>query len=155
MRLPFSVQVFLVRLIDGEMSFLLLQRNARPELALPSFWQGVSGALEPGESFAAAALREVAEETGIVLKTVNDTGFSHCYPVRAEWRMAYGPEPLVVEEHVFYALLTSPADTVLSAEHQSSRWCSTQEAASLLTFGANAACLQAVCQAMATRSQGM
>jgi dATP pyrophosphohydrolase len=144
MRLPFSVQVFLVRHVDGEMSFLLLHRNARPELALPSFWQGVSGALEPGESFSAAALREVAEETGIVLTEVNDTGFSHCYPVRAEWRTAYGPGPLVVEEHVFYALLPSPADTVLSAEHQSSRWCSPREAASLLTFGANAECLQAV-----------
>ena len=144
MRLPFSVHVFLVRVVGDERSYLLFHRNARPELGLPAFWQVVSGALEPGESLADAALREVREETGLTLASVTDTGFCHRYPVRPEWRKWYGEEPEVIEEHVFYALVEPSAEPVLSTEHKSWRWCSLEEANHLLTFGANSMCLQAV-----------
>jgi len=143
-RLPLSVQVFLVRIIDGQRSYLLFQRNARPELGLPDFWQGVSGALEAGESFSDAARREVAEETGIILTSVVDTGFQRSYPIRSEWRRHYGPEPSEVIEHIFFAEVQDATEPVLSQEHKSWQWCSVAEASGLLTFGYNSQCLLAV-----------
>ena len=144
MRLPYSVQVFLIRIVEGRPSYLLFHRNARPELGLPDFWQGISGALEAEESFADAARREVEEETGIVLTAVSDADFQHAYPVRVEWRPWYGPDPIEVREHVFFAVISASTEPVLSTEHKSWRWCSPSEAAALLTFGANGQCLNAV-----------
>ena len=140
-----------MRVVEGRHSYLLFHRNPRPDLGLPAFWQGVSGALEPGESFTAAALREVAEETGIVLTSVSDSRFQHSYPIRAEWRPFYGPEPMEVKEQVFFAKVPVDVKPTLSKEHQSWRWCSVSEAAALLTFGGNAGCLRAVEEAAAPR----
>ena len=84
LRRPHSVHVFLVRIVDGERSYLLLHRRARTDLDLPAFWQGVSGALDVDEDFPAAARREVEEETGLRPDRFVDTGFQHRYPVRPE-----------------------------------------------------------------------
>lgn len=149
MRRPFSVQVFLAVHGESGLSFLLLQRNAQLELALPDFWQGVSGALEDNESYEQAAIREVAEETRIFLPGVSQTGFEHSFPIRPEWRASYGPEPAEVTERVLYAVLTDAIDPVLSNEHKAYRWCSYEEAVSLLSFGRNAQCLQSVQQELA------
>ncbi|MBW8722057.1 MAG: NUDIX domain-containing protein [Polaromonas sp.] len=150
MRLPFSVQVFLVARQGSAWSILLLQRNARPELALPDFWQGVTGALEPGESFEAAAIREVHEETAISLSSAIDTGFEQVFPVKPEWRAAYGPEPVQVREKVFYAVVPEKIQPKLSHEHKASRWCSEAQSLELLTFANNAQCAQAVFRALVT-----
>jgi len=144
MRQPHSVQVFLVRVVDDQRSYLLLHRNPRLELGLPEFWQGVSGALEVGEEWCDAARREVEEETGIKLNRVFDTGFEYTYPIRAEWRRWYGPDPVNIHERVCFAFVPAAVTPVLSDEHQSWRWCSPEEAANLLTFGRNAEGLQAV-----------
>jgi 8-oxo-dGTP pyrophosphatase MutT (NUDIX family) len=149
MRLPYSVHVFLVRVQKHERSYLLFQRKARPELGLPDFWQGVSGALEPGEQFAEAALREVEEETSITLRSVVDTGFRYAYPVRPEWRALYGEVPTEVEERLFFAVLPQGVEPALSSEHKTSRWCTYSEAEELLTFGANLECLRVVEQRLA------
>jgi dATP pyrophosphohydrolase len=144
MRLPFSVQVFLVARQGSVWSVLLLQRNARPELALPDFWQGISGALEPGESFETAAIREVFEETSISLLSASDTGFEQIFPIRAEWRKTYGPEPAHVREKIFYAVIPGEVEPTLSREHKAFRWCSEPESLTLLTFANNAQCALAV-----------
>ena len=148
MRLPFSVQIFVVAKLSVTWSVLLLQRNARPELALPDFWQGISGALEPGESFENAAVREVYEETSIQLSSVSFTGFEQAFPIKPEWRKAYGPEPTHVQEKVFYAVVPATVEPKLSREHKAFRWCSEPEATALLTFANNAQCAQAVFQVL-------
>jgi 8-oxo-dGTP pyrophosphatase MutT (NUDIX family)/ribosomal protein S18 acetylase RimI-like enzyme len=140
-RLAHSVQVFLYREDQGQRYWLLLQRHARPDLALPDFWQGVSGAMEAGESSCDAALREVWEETGIRLQHITDTGFHHHYPIKSEWRTAYGTEPSHVTEYIFCAQID--AEPILSAEHKRWRWCTFEAALELLTFGNNANCLKA------------
>ena len=150
MRLPLSVQVFLVARREAAWSVLLLQRNARPELALPDFWQGVSGALEPGESFEAAAIREVHEETAISLSSASDTGFEQVFPIRPEWRATYGPDPTQVLEKVFYAVVPGKVRPKLSHEHKAFRWCSEAESLALLTIANNARCIEAVFRALVT-----
>ena len=144
MRLPFSVQVFLVARQGSAWSVLLLQRNARPELGLPDFWQGVSGALEPGESYEAAAIREVHEETAIKLTSASDTGFEQVFPIRPEWRETYGPEPVQVREKIFHAVVPEQLQPKLSHEHKAFRWCGEAEALALLTFANNAQRARAV-----------
>ena len=144
MRRPESVQVFLVSETNDQRAYLLFQRVAMPELALPAFWQGVTGALEDGESFEEAAIREVGEESGISIGQVLGTSFTQYFPIRAEWRSSYGEGPAQVEERVFYAFVPSGTKPDLSAEHQSFKWCTPDEAMSLLEFGQNRQCLSAV-----------
>lgn len=148
MRLPLSVQVFLVAPEGSSWSVLLLQRNARPDLALPDFWQGISGALEPGESFESAAIREVHEEAAIALPAVVSAEFEQTFPIKPEWRTTYGPGPTHVLEKVFYSVLASRLAPGLSHEHKAFRWCGEVEALERLTFGNNQFCVQAVYQAL-------
>jgi dATP pyrophosphohydrolase len=149
-RIPFSVHVFLAARRDAAWSVLLLRRNARPDLALPDFWQGVSGALELGESFEDAARREVLEETAIEISSMRETGFERDFPIKVEWRTAYGPGPKVVRERIFYAVLPATVDPVLSHEHKEFRWCASAEALDLLTFEGIRECALAVFAALQT-----
>lgn len=147
MRRPFSVQVFLCR-GERDHEFLLFKRRARPDLDLPDFWQGVSGALLDDETFAAAAVREVVEETGIAISRPIATGFRVNYPIRPEWRPHYGPKPLQVEEHIYYAQIASSAAVSLSSEHEEFAWCDAQSAFAKLTFGQNREALESVINAL-------
>ena len=63
---PVSV---LVLLHDGAGHVLLLERADRA-----GFWQSVTGSLEDGETPVQAALREVAEETGITITNLRYFG---------------------------------------------------------------------------------
>ena len=75
MRRPFSVNVFLYKIVAGKIEYLMLKRNPRTDLKISGFWQCVSGALEKDENFVMAAQREVFEETGLLIETVTATGF--------------------------------------------------------------------------------
>lgn len=94
---------------------LLLHRaSGRP---LPGLWQGVSGRVEDGERVAAAALREVAEETGIAGAAI--ARFFDLDLVNAfHWPAADG----VVLSAIFAAEVGEGVDPVLSAEHDGWRW---------------------------------
>jgi 8-oxo-dGTP pyrophosphatase MutT (NUDIX family) len=89
-------------------------------------------------------VREVREESGISVEHAFSAGFAQYFPIRPEWRSAYGDGPAQVEEHVFYAFVPRGTLPELSPEHQSFRWCSPEEALSLLEFGQNRQCLSAV-----------
>lgn len=57
------VDVYAFRHKPAAVEFLMLKRCGDAPLA--STWQAVHGGIEPGESATAAALRELAEETGL------------------------------------------------------------------------------------------
>lgn len=144
LRRPFSVQVFLTRRVANERQYLIFLRRERRDLGLPAFYQGVSGALEHGESFLQAAIREVLEETALTIKRPDDIGFSHDYPIKEQWRRHYGTGPEHVEERIFTAQIQADAEPLLSAEHSSWQWLSLIDALPLLGYGANAQCLRRV-----------
>ena len=89
----------MVRANGDNWEYLLVRRVPK----LGTFWQGVTGAAEEGETLVQAAKREVLEETGFSPVKLDSIDFTYRYPVLDEWRGAYGPEPTEIVEHVFVA----------------------------------------------------
>ena len=117
-KIPLSV---LVVIHTADLQVLLLERAMRP-----GYWQSVTGSLHsPQEPFAAAAAREVHEETGI------DAGGGRLMPwnvantfeIFLQWRRRFGPGVTHNTEHVFGLRLARPAPVVLAPdEHTAFAW---------------------------------
>jgi len=94
----------------------------------PDFWQSVTGSLRWGETAAAAARRELREETGIDLEPV-DCRASHRFPIHPAWRRRYAPDVTTNLEHVFRVeCAVRPAVTLKPHEHRAYRWLRSAEA---------------------------
>ena len=126
---------------------LLLER-----VAPKGFWQSVTGTLRWGETPAAAAEREVREETGLDcaapasrassaesgeghLKNrrpapeLVETGITRRFPIRPEWRDRYGPDVTENLEHLLYLELPKACSLTLNAgEHVAYRWMGLEQA---------------------------
>jgi 8-oxo-dGTP pyrophosphatase MutT (NUDIX family) len=83
-------------------------------------WSFPKGKLEPGESWEAAALREVEEETGLACELGGDAGTTH-YRVRGE------------PKEVRYFLMTTADEPRAQNEVDELRWVTPADAAALLT----------------------
>lgn len=121
---PVSV---LVVVHTPEREVLLLER-VRP----PGFWQSVTGSLEEGETPQQAAIREVAEETGIAADADNlhDWQYTNRFEIRPEWRHRYAPDVSHNVEHVFSLCVPSACAIVMTPdEHLSHCWLTRDEAA--------------------------
>ena len=119
-----TISVAVTRGNGSDSQVLLLKR--RPERG--GFWQLVTGRIEPGESPAQAATREVREETGSALE-VQPLDYVHSF--------AFGDEspPQVYEETAFHARWPTHADVRLDpTEHTEFEWCSRDEALARLPF---------------------
>ena len=119
----------LVLLHDGQGRALMLER-----VSPPGFWQSVTGSLEEGETPFATALREVAEETGILLapEELKDWHTKNEYEIYEHWRHRYAPGVTRNTEHVFSARILAASPVRLSeCEHRAYRWLPLAEAASL------------------------
>ncbi len=137
-RRPFSVHVFLYRrTADRAPEFMLFLRRPREAFGLPAFWQGITGALENGESFIDGAKREVREETGFDDIDFHFTGFIATYPIRPEWRIHFGDGPHHVEERAAFGEVPFDAIPCLSDEHSEWGWFSASQALELLATGHN------------------
>ncbi len=136
-RVPRQVLVYLHR--GGE--FLLLRRTRE----LGGFWQGVTGAPEPGESDTDAAVREVREETGFdVSGTIRPVGYRYELrpgPHNLYWSTLYAPGVESVPEEVFVAEVGGDP-TLEPREHMEFRWCSLAEALELLHYAENREALE-------------
>jgi len=129
-KIPESV---LVVIHTADLQVLLIERADRA-----GFWQSVTGSKdfvdEPGE---AAAIREVAEETGIVVGShavpnshLQDWGMRNVYEIYPVWRHRYAPGVTHNTEQVFG--LQVPRDiaiTLAPREHVRYEWLPWREAA--------------------------
>lgn len=124
-KLPLSVLV-VIHTVEREV--LLLERALRP-----GYWQSVTGSLDwPEEPLAAAAAREVREETGI------DPGHGRLaawnvastFEIYAQWRHRFAPGVTHNTEHVFGLVLPRRLPvSVAPAEHVAFAWLPWREAA--------------------------
>ena len=114
-RRPESVLV-VVYTVAGEVLLLLRKQPL-------NFWQSVTGTLEWGESPAAAASRELCEETGIGNAEIVDRRFSQRFPILPNWRSRYAPDVEENLEHVFSAALPARVSVTLHPdEHTGLLW---------------------------------
>ncbi len=101
------------------------------------YWQSVTGSLKRDESPAAAAQRELQEETGLQLPVI-DCHRLNRFTIHPAWRNRYAPDVQENIEHVFRAELPACHEVTLNpAEHRAYRWLPAQEAALLATSETN------------------
>jgi 8-oxo-dGTP pyrophosphatase MutT (NUDIX family) len=116
------------RRTDGERLEILLIRRA-PDRIFPGLWQCVTGGVEPGERVAAAAIREVAEETGLAAEAVEAWyDLDQVAPFYDE-----GADAVVVSA-IFAVRVRPEAGPRVSHEHDGLRWVPAAEAPSLAVW---------------------
>jgi len=131
MELPIKIELFVYNKTKKDLKILLLKRS----LEDGGFWQPITGTLEFEESIKDCAIRELREETSI--KDIKD--FSP-----EIYRFNWKKNDFTVVELV-YAVDTSENDVILSSEHTSFRWVSTEEAKILLKKKNNKKALEKFC----------
>ena len=93
-------------------SVLLLRAGANERH--PAYWQPVTGGIEPGETPEQACLREVREETGVVLEPKMMTRLDWSLDVRVD-------EQLTIHKTLFVAV-TEGQQVQISDEHIGWQW---------------------------------
>ncbi len=117
----------LVLIHTKDLQVLLLERADKP-----GFWQSVTGSIEEGESPYEAAIREVAEETGLdaLQYRFEDWQASNVYEIYEHWRYRYAPGVTHNTEHLFGLELPGPLLVQLAhAEHLRYEWLDWRDAA--------------------------
>jgi len=117
----------LVLIYTTDLQVLLLERADKK-----GFWQSVTGSLEDGETPYDAAVREVAEETGLDARQydLQDWQSSNVYETYPHWRYRYAPDVTHNTEHLFGLELPAPLPVQLAPdEHVRYEWVDWREAA--------------------------
>lgn len=117
-----GVVVYVLRRRRDDVQFLLLLRTADRG----GFWQSVSGGLESGETAWQTALREVHEETGLMVNELFATDRVECFYQHRKDRIYMAP--------AFVAFVPDKQEVKLSHEHSEFRWATLKEALELLPF---------------------
>jgi dATP pyrophosphohydrolase len=132
-KIPVSV---LVIIHTPDLQVLLLERADHP-----GYWQSVTGSQDPDETLWQTAVREVAEETGLVADhyALTDWHTQTRYEIYEEWRWRYPPEVTHNTEHVFGLLVPEPIPVSVAArEHLAFAWLPWREAAEKVFSPSNA-----------------
>lgn len=131
---PYKIpQSVLVVIYTPKLDVLLIERAKQP-----GFWQSVTGSKDAlDEAWADTAVREVAEETGIIVgsqdvpaEALSDWAVENVYEIYPVWRHRYAPGVTHNTERVFG--LRVPAGipiTLAPREHTQYAWLPWREAA--------------------------
>ena len=95
-----------------------------------SFWQPITGGIESGESPEEACLREIKEETGLILACSNLTGLGN-FTVKID-------ENLTIHKNLFL-VLTEQKAIQISDEHVGAQWVALDKVSSQLYWPSNQA----------------
>lgn len=129
-RRPFEVAVVVRRPAAAGPEYLVLLRSPQDH----GYWHLVAGGVEWGEEPAAAATRELAEETGLAAP-VHPLALDLSYALADEpeaLRRRFPPGTDRVQVGWFRAEAPAGWEPVLNEEHVDRRWCTETEARELL-----------------------
>jgi len=123
------------------LQILLLKRTAPFE-----FWQSVTGSLDTDETPAAAAARELHEETGLKPGTkLVDSGRQRTFRIDPRWLDRYAVGVTENLEHEWHYGLVSPVDVEIdTAEHSDWQWVPIEEAIDRVWSWTNREALEAL-----------
>jgi lipoyl(octanoyl) transferase len=146
---PADLRTVSVVPVGADGRILLLRRT--PERG--GFWQPVTGRIEPGEEAAAAAGRELREETGAEA-AVAPLDYRHAFPLDPALVPPKRPGLRICEETAFVARLPEGFRPRLSDEHVEWEWCTADEGVARLPYAGlrRAVRLAATCASMPNRS---
>jgi 8-oxo-dGTP pyrophosphatase MutT (NUDIX family) len=108
-------------------------------------WNVIAGQVEDGESFSAAAARELMEESGLS-GALTDLAMPQTYVIEPEYLALYAPGESTVAIESFMIEAPSGWEPTLNHEHDAYRWCSAEEAIALLHWPETKEGLRAVAQ---------
>lgn len=108
---------------------LLLKTNSKRG----SFWQPVTGSVDPGETLGAAAMREAQEETGIDFKE-GPSALGYSFSFKNERWGEIQESTFAIESPTREGTMVEPK---LSNEHTEFQWVMPEDAISLLKFPSN------------------
>jgi len=135
-----EVAVFVTRRRGAEV--LILHRSP----AQGGYWHVVAGGVEPGETVAAAAVRELREETGLAAEAVAGVEVvEYAYALTeepADRRDRYDPAVAHVNVTCFHVAAPDDWEPTLDWEHDAHRWCDPHEAFATLRWPATAEALR-------------
>jgi 8-oxo-dGTP diphosphatase len=111
-------------LVVNDNKILILRRSAS-DVRRPLQWDIPGGSIESGEDIKQACVREVAEESGIVVKATD------CKTIYAATEVV---ENQASATWIYFRVHTPVTDVVLSNEHDQARWVTLDEALDLLVY---------------------
>jgi dATP pyrophosphohydrolase len=138
-KIPESV---LVVIHSAELEVLLIERAD-----MPGYWQSVTGSKDtPDEPFETTAIREVAEETGIVIgsaevprERLRDWGLVNVYDIYPQWQHRYAAGVTKNTEHVYGLCVPRRVPVTLEPrEHVAHVWLPWHEAVVRCSSASNA-----------------
>jgi 8-oxo-dGTP pyrophosphatase MutT (NUDIX family) len=119
---PDLVECWVFRVPEpGRVEYLLIQRA--DDRIYSGLWQPVTGALDPGERVPVAALREVAEETGL-----RDDDVEAFFDLDQTGAFYAEDADAVVTSVIFGVRVRATAEPALSHEHVALEWVGQAEA---------------------------
>lgn len=121
----------LVVIHTPRLEILLLER-----VAPPGFWQSVTGSLEGDEAPIDTAVREVLEETGLIIVSddLRDWHQRNTFEISPQWRPRYAPDVTRNTEHVFSLCIPQPRPVRLAPEEHAAQLWLPREAAAEKVF---------------------
>lgn len=108
-----KVVIYVLRRSEDGGDWEILQMRRRKDVYLGGTWQFCSGGIEPGETAAEAAVRELREETGLFPQQLTFLSHVECFPV---------PMDTVWHRTGFCAVVDRGNEVQLNEEHTAFRW---------------------------------
>ena len=124
-----SIEAWIYHPEDGEILLLKVEDEK------VSFWQPITGGIESSESPEEACLREIKEETGLLLACSSLTGLGD-FMVKID-------EHLTIHKNLFL-VLTEQKEIQLSDEHVGAQWVALDKVSSQLYWPSNQATFEII-----------